>query len=669
MSLLHDRETPTHGISAAPGGIAATSRIRALGWPIGIVLAPLAVAGVLAFHQGGYSISSWGRASMVLLVVLAGVSLLARCDWGGRWGRIALGGWVGLAAWQGLSSRWADQPSAAIDNASLTLLYGVAFALALAGVRHRAALKHVTVATLALVAAVGIYAVCSRLLPGLVHGESAGGLPGLGTRLSTPISYWNALGALLAFGATLALGVSTTPNRSAWIRGAAAGLIPMFSLGILFTLSRGAFAVLAIGTLIVLALKPGRDLTIAVLLLVAAATTPVLIAANRAGLVTASGPLLPHGRDGAYVGLVLLGAAAVSAAACALPPLLGRITGNARRAVKTTLIVGLLALLVAGVGFGPSPARIPHELGRAFDSFRTPSHSTSTGAGRLTQLSSSGRWLQWQVAAAEFKSAPLVGTGSGDFRFWWQQRRDSGSKVLNAHSLYLEVLAESGIVGLVLLLLVPIAGLCAIAPALKRAARTSVGHELATSVAACAVIGAHLGEDWDWQLPAVVLPAIVLGGAALKTATLARAHGTAAGHGRAFGAVLALVCALGFAAVAGPTEAASKVARGDGQASAGDRRGALESSRAAERADPSDPAAYRLEGNVLSDLGHPEEADSAFAAAMRRSPRDTDIMEDWAASLLGRDDVAAARLLLRRVRLLNPLDRRLPYLEQLDTGQ
>jgi hypothetical protein len=240
---------------------------------------------------------------------------------------------------------------------------------------------------------------------------------------------------------------------------------------------------------------------------------------------------------------------------------------------------------------------------------------------------------------------------------------------LNAHSLYLEVLAESGIVGLVLLLLIPIAGLCAIVPALRRTIRTSARHELATSVAACAVIGAHLGEDWDWQLPAVVLPAVVLGGAALKTAALVRSHGAPTVDGRAFGAVLAVVCALGFAAVSGPTDAASRVTRAGEQASAGNLHGALRSARTAEQADPSGPAAYRLEGNVLSDLRSGVEADTAFAAALRRSPRDTDTMEDWAASLLGRDDVGAARLLLRRARLANPVDRRLAYLEQLAAGR
>jgi hypothetical protein len=635
---------------------------------VGVVGAPLVTAAVLAFRQGGYSISAWGRASMVLLSLLAGVSLLARIDWGGRWGRVALGGWTGLAAWQGLSSQWSDQPAAAIDNAGLTLLYGVAFALAVAGLRRVSELRNVTVATLAVVGAVGGYAVCSRLLPGFVAGESARGLPGLGARLTAPISYWNALGALLAFGATLALGVSTTPGRRAGIRGAAAGLVPLFALGILFTLSRGAVAALALGVVILLALKPGRDVTASVLLLVAAATAPVLVVANRADLVTGSGPLPSHNREGAYVGLVLLAAMCVSAAACALPPLLGRVRSDARHPIKVALGVVLVTAVVAGAAFGPSPGRVPHELGRAFQDFRAPS-TTSNGAGRLTQLSSSGRLLQWQVAVAELKSAPVVGTGSGDFRFWWQQKRHAAYQVLNAHSLYLEVLAESGIIGLALLLLVPIACLGAIVPALRRAGGTPVAHGLATSVAACAVIGAHLGVDWDWQLPAVVLPAVVLGGAALKTAVLARSPGAHTARGRAIGTAVALVCVLGFAAVAGASEAASKVSQGDARAAAGDLQGALQSARAAELADPSDPAPYRLEGNVLSDLGHGGEADRAFAAALRRSPRDTDVIEDWAASLLERRDAAAARLLLRRARALNPLDGRLPYLEQRAAGR
>ena len=52
----------------------------------------------------------------------------------------------------------------------------------------------------------------------------------------------------------------------------------------------------------------------------------------------------------------------------------------------------------------------------------------------------------------------MVGRGAGTFAASWAQRRPSAVKVQNAHSLYLETLAELGVVGLALLagfLLVP----------------------------------------------------------------------------------------------------------------------------------------------------------------------------------------------------------------------
>jgi O-antigen ligase len=79
--------------------------------------------------------------------------------------------------------------------------------------------------------------------------------------------------------------------------------------------------------------------------------------------------------------------------------------------------------------------------------------------------------------------------------------------VRDAHSLYLETAAELGIAGAVLLGLL-IYGIVA-------AAREAVRRErelVAGAVAGVSLFAVHAAIDWDWELPAVALPAIVLAG-------------------------------------------------------------------------------------------------------------------------------------------------------------
>ena len=79
----------------------------------------------------------------------------------------------------------------------------------------------------------------------------------------------------------------------------------------------------------------------------------------------------------------------------------------------------------------------------------------------------------------------------------------------DAHSLEVEIAAELGLVGLARVRLL-VAG-AAIAAARRRCAREPAAA--AGSCAALLVWFLHASIDWDWQLPAVTLPAIVALGA------------------------------------------------------------------------------------------------------------------------------------------------------------
>jgi O-antigen ligase len=114
------------------------------------------------------------------------------------------------------------------------------------------------------------------------------------------------------------------------------------------------------------------------------------------------------------------------------------------------------------------------------------------------------RPFYWHVAWQEAADAPLAGSGAGTFELLWLEHRPAPVDVRDAHSLYLETLAELGVVGLGLLAL-------ALAPPLA-------GFRDGPSAAAAGGYVAflvHAGFDWDWEMPAVTIAGLLCGAALL----------------------------------------------------------------------------------------------------------------------------------------------------------
>jgi O-antigen ligase len=169
-----------------------------------------------------------------------------------------------------------------------------------------------------------------------------------------------------------------------------------------------------------------------------------------------------------------------------------------RRPVRTVLAVAVVlaalgvAITVAGSG--------------------TESTDVPRSAARITRLETD-RGHYWQVALDAFGRHPLNGIGTGSFVVEWMRERGSDQSAHDAHSLYVETLAELGIVGALLLL----AFLGTLAFATLRAAREAPRD--ASVAAAAAVLAAfvvHAGLDWDWEMPSVVLVPLILAAAALS---------------------------------------------------------------------------------------------------------------------------------------------------------
>jgi hypothetical protein len=111
----------------------------------------------------------------------------------------------------------------------------------------------------------------------------------------------------------------------------------------------------------------------------------------------------------------------------------------------------------------------------------------------------------WTVAWNEAAEAPLMGNGAGTFHLAWLEQQPVPVTVRDAHSLYLETLAELGVVGLALLAL-------ALAPPLAAAFRSRAG---AAAAGGYVTFLLHAGIDWDWEMPAVTVAGLLCGAALL----------------------------------------------------------------------------------------------------------------------------------------------------------
>ena len=104
----------------------------------------------------------------------------------------------------------------------------------------------------------------------------------------------------------------------------------------------------------------------------------------------------------------------------------------------------------------------------------------------------------------EFRARPLYGGGAGSFQAYWLEHRQIPVYVRDAHSVYLQTAAETGIFGALLVTATLVLPLSRV----RRARHRPLWPYLAAAYFAYLV---HAGVDWDWQMPAVTLPALFCG--------------------------------------------------------------------------------------------------------------------------------------------------------------
>jgi len=458
----------------------------------------LAGATVLAFFTGGYfpEAQAWaGLAAWIL--VLAAVIAEPRRPAFGRAGWLALGGLALLGGWTLLSITWAPIAGSAYHAGQLVMLYvGVLLAsiLLLRGPRVRRAVEPALAAGALVVIGYGI---SERLLPGLLQFSRSISAQG---RLEQPLTYWNAMGELAALGFVLSARVAGDAQRSRSLRAAAVAACVPLGLGLYLSFSRGALFACAAGLVALLVAAPRREQLEAIALTVVAAGIASATASPFHGVTSLSGTLAARERQGAIVfALLALIVIAGAAAQCQL----------ARRWRSASLSLprrsGWIATAVIFAGLG---------LAIAVGSKEGTSRPLSPGASRYVTLQSN-RYQYWRVALKAFGQEPVRGVGAGGWAVWWLRYRTIDDFAQDAHSLPLQTLAELGLVGAAFLAAF-FAGVALTARAARRVAPASAAGLIATFVA----YAAHAPLDWDWQMPAVTIVAIVLAGALIALADL-----------------------------------------------------------------------------------------------------------------------------------------------------
>lgn len=571
----------------------------------------------LGFSGGGFFAGTTARAATALaLILLLWVTLAERPFEGLNGLGVLAGGSLALfATWALASSSWSDAPARALlefDRALLYLLTLLLFGLgAWTPARARWLLRILALAFVA----VCLAGLATRCLPGLWPVE-LGEAP---ERLSFPIGYWNALGVAAAVGAVLCVHLTSSEREPPAARALGAAALPLLATALLLTFSRGAILAAGIGLLTYALVARPRLLASGLLAWVPAAAVAV-VAAYRADLLATPGYGTPAGAaQGARLALVLVVCAVAGAALRMIAaPLDSRLVGLRlpKRKRRIALVVTCLVLVVGGAASG-YVLDVPARASAAYENFTRGGLRPDKldVRGRLADTTSSGRIENWRVALSEWRLEPLHGRGAGTFQTLWTRDRRTDLEVKDAHSLYLEVLAELGLVGLVLLATTLGALLLGVAIRCRGPERAVFGAGLAAMV----TWTAQAGIDWLWELPAVTIWLFAMGGALLAVQSPA-APGSRVGPGGLTRVSIGLGCLVLAVTPALIAVSQYQLDRGVRAFKSGDCEGAIDAALASTAAVGARPEPFEIMAYCDARVGDGGLAVRSMEAAVARDP-------------------------------------------------
>jgi hypothetical protein len=515
-------------VSRAPV-IASAPRLRsreglARSWQSAVAgVTALGAVVALAWDSGGYFSASYLGVGAIVCAVL-GLLLAARPPHYAfsPHALVGLGSLLGLAVWTGFSTHWSTAPVAGFEDMQRCLVYAGLFGLALLAAGSGRLARQLVWGVLAATTIIVGGGLVSRLLPDLLPTIP----PELASyRLSYPLGYWNAYGAMASFGTILALGLAADPGTREIPRATAGGIAVATGTAMYFSFSRGAWLALFVGIVALFLLGAHRGSLLLTLALSGAATVLAIVRLSAYPALTENAAAGSGQTAAGHVfGIELLALMALVvflqwmvATGRSSPRLMASLR-RVGRPVAVGLAAGALLVMVGAYAMRTSAvegraAAMSHSaadwISRQWADFLRP--TTITGPTNTTRLTTARgtRSDMYRIAIDGFEAHPLRGDGAGAFEVRFMRTRRVDESVRDAHSLYLETLSELGIVGALLLL--GLVGSIVAAALRSRARPVGLGRSQTAAVGAALMVWLfHSAVDWDWQVPAFTGMALVL---------------------------------------------------------------------------------------------------------------------------------------------------------------
>jgi O-antigen ligase/Flp pilus assembly protein TadD len=573
----------------------------ALFWSDGSAYAPLVGIGGLAVVAAGAG----------LVLAFWPMLSLPRPDAAGL---VFLGLFAALAVWIGLSIAWSVEPDRTWEYFNRSVVYGAFVVVGLLCAAAPRAVEWAAGGAALLFGAVILWALAGKVVPDLFpDGERI-------SRLRDPLGYWNALAVIAAMAILLGAWLGSRVGLNRWLRMSGALLVFLSTVALLLTYSRGGVVVAAIVVGVFVALVREQ--------LQAAATVAV---GAIPGLAVSAWAFTQDGiaadnqsyDDRLSDGLQLGGAMVVGGALVVFGSLLLLRYEDARGDRlwrphrKHWIAAGGVATACAVVAVLVTSGGDPRGwMRRGFEEFTTPTVGDASTAGRFGELSSNSRWDWWVESWDVFKEHPVVGSGAGTFDVARRPFRRNIIVVVEPHSLPLQFLAETGLVGLVLLLGMLAAGVAACVAGVRRTTGAERAAATALALAGAAYI-LHALVDYDWDFLALSGPALLVVGLLIG---VGRPPIRAARRMVLAGA--AGLCALALLySVAAPWLATRKVESAYAALEEGDLETAARSAEDARALNPFSLDPLRVSAAVFDQAGNRQRALERLARAVELQPQ------------------------------------------------
>jgi O-Antigen ligase len=684
----------TRGHSTFSGGLeAARWRVRSSA-AVAVVLGAgmLAVILYAAFAHGAVSRSEETRVE----VAVAALAALGAFGWLWlgtirlRMARIALAGVALLAAlaiWSGLSVIWSVTPDQSWLELNRVLTYTLVVCLGAAiGVSLKRGIELLAGGFAVVSVLVAVYALGQKLFPGLhIPGVFTLDQTGPLARLQEPLGYWNALALFITLGAAPALALAVDTERTPRARVISALALQLMLTTVPFTYSRGGLGALAVALAIAVGLSADWLGSLSALVVAVVSSLPAILSGLLVHQLSGDNLALST-RDwaGGVLALVVLASLAAHVfMARRLIRVEARIRATEQRLprLRRLALAGAAVIMVCTViALSLAPRGLTGTVSELWHGFTTTHVTSNVNPSRLLSAASENRWVWWKEAAGAFSARPVLGWGAGSFPVVHLLYRQDTLPVQQPHSLPLQFLAETGIIGGVLglgaLTLLLLAGLRSV-----RARRSGRDRLLAAALlAAAAAYVVHCCYDWDWDIPGLSLPAFlflgvlaapVFGAGTARATELGPRRGAARSPGQVFRAMSLAAATLWLCAftlsVLVPQIAADSGGAALVQASGtgvSDLQQAQANASLASRLDPLSDQALLVESSIASQRQQPLQALKFLRQAVARDPSDTTAWRLLALDEGGRGDLRAARMAYQQALNLDPMSptaRRMVY--------